>query len=170
MLSELSGIIREAVFIAFVAITAYGAILAVTLRRVFYNALGLVLSLFGLAGIYLFLEAPYLAALQLIVYIGAIAILMLFTVMLTDPRQAQAMPGVARLAGAALAGILWFGLLAVIYLGAPVTTSAPASAGIRELGLLLLGDSVLAFELVSVALLVAMTGAILLAQKPEAKS
>lgn len=72
-------------FYLFGAIALIAAINVVLLRRVFYEALSLIVCLSALAGIYMLLEAPFIAAVQIIVYAGAIMVLFLFVIMLLDP-------------------------------------------------------------------------------------
>src|SRR5438045_2091421 len=68
-----------------VAITLLGAVLAVGLKNVFYNALSLILCLFGVATIFVYLNSEFLAIMEVIVYIGAISIAIIFAIMLSRP-------------------------------------------------------------------------------------
>ena len=72
-------------FYLFGGIALVAAVNVVAQRRVFYSALSLIVCLGALAGIYLLLEAPFIAAVQIIVYAGAIMVLFLFVIMLLDP-------------------------------------------------------------------------------------
>ena len=71
------------IFIVFAAITLLSGLFCVTTRNMFHAALYLVISLFGVASMFAMLEASFLAAAQVIVYVGAVAILIIFAVMLT---------------------------------------------------------------------------------------
>lgn len=137
-----------------------------------YSALFLVLTLFVLAVYFLFLDAHMVAALQIIVYAGAIMVLFLFVIMLlnlqTDPREQQRKG--LRLAAAIGGGVL----IAELYLllGRAPTTGAqkalPEGFGtVRALSEKLFTDFLLPFEITSVLLLVAVVGAVVLAKREK---
>lgn len=163
--------IQEAVFIAIAAITLIGAYLAVWLRNIFYNALGLILALAGVAGLFLYLNCDFLAVMQVIIYIGAISIAIIFAIMLSRPAFRQSEPRdtfkvIRSLAIAALAfGAVWGALRATTW--SLADTSGDYS--IRALGRGFLGEYALPFEVVSVVLLVAIIGALLLSGKETVK-
>ena len=73
------------VFIAIACMTLTGAFFAVWLKNVFYNALSLVLCLFGMACLFIYLNSEFLAVMEVIIYIGAIAIAIIFAIMLSHP-------------------------------------------------------------------------------------
>ena len=75
--------LTQIIFIVFAAITLLSGLFCVTTRNMFHAALYLVISLFGVAAMFAMLDASFLAAAQLIVYVGAVAILIIFAVMLT---------------------------------------------------------------------------------------
>lgn len=159
----------QAAFYVTAAGVLAGAWIAVSARNLFRAALGLALALFGVAALYLFLEAEFLAVVQLLVYVGAILTLIIFGVMLTariaDPslrrwnQQAGAAGVVALLVGAALVRALgqvpWPARQGII---APGVTLA-------ELGRVIVTDYVLPFELLSLLLLGALVGAIYIARR-----
>lgn len=159
----------QAAFYVTAAGVLAGAWIAVSARNLFRAALGLALALFGVAALYLFLEAEFLAVVQLLVYVGAILTLIIFGVMLTariaDPslrrwnQQAGAAGVVALLVGAALVRALgqvpW---PARGNIAAPPVTLA-------ELGRVIVTDYVLPFELLSLLLLGALVGAIYIARR-----
>ncbi|NJB67685.1 NADH-quinone oxidoreductase subunit J [Desulfobaculum xiamenense] len=160
-------ILAKLLFALYVLVILAGAFMAVLARNLVRAMVGLVLTMFGVAGLYLVLNAPFIALMQLLIYVGAVVILIFFAIMLTrapvggeeyesrGPRQA----GLAFLAGIAPAAILAF-----ICVKAPqVSIGMPKEVGIQELGRALMEDYVLAFELISAVLLVAMAGAVLLA-------
>lgn len=163
--------IKDAVFIGVAFLTILGAFLTVWLRNIFYNALGLILALAGMAGLFLYLNCDFLAVMQVIIYIGAISIAIIFAVMLSRPAFRQSEPRDAfkitrSLAIAALAfGAVWSALRRTTW--SLADTSGDYS--IRALGRGFLGEYALPFEVVSVVLLVAILGALLLAGKETAK-
>lgn len=149
------------------AVTITGAWVSVSARNLFRAALGLATALFGVAVLYLFLEAEFLAVAQLLIYVGAILTLIIFGVMLTARIADPKVPRWNRQAG--LAGVLALavgGGLALAFLAAPWETgpnSAPVALG--ELGRGLISIYLLPFELLSILLLGALVGAIVIARK-----
>ena len=92
--------LQQILFIVFGVITLGAATMVVTRRNVFHAALFMILSFFGVAGLFVLLEAPFLAAVQLFIYIGAIAILIIFAIMLTPDMMDPNIPGANRQRGA----------------------------------------------------------------------
>lgn len=145
-----------------------GGIFTVSSRNLFHSAIFLVLTLFSVAGIFVMLEAYLLAAIQVLIYVGAVAMLMIFGVMLTTQLtnvrlrhvNEQVWPALA-VCGFFLAFLvygLWDTPFKVVNAAAPATTS-------HVLGTLLMTKYVLPFEVVSVLLLAALVGAIVIAKK-----
>jgi NADH-quinone oxidoreductase subunit J len=152
-----------------------GGVGVVTSRSLFHSALYLVLSFFGVAGYYVLLSAGFLAVVQLVVYIGAIAILILFAIMFSrrvmDATETQAnhlwwlsLP---------LTLVLFIMLLVVVNsVEWPVSETAPTGDTVLQLGLAFLGSYLIPFEVVGILLSAALVGAIILARektKEEAK-
>ena len=137
-------------------------------RQVFRQAVYLAISLSMVAGLFVLLQAEFLAAVQILVYVGAVVILIIFAIMLTQQLGtgggggANALKAPALLVGLALAlGLAGFGLLR-----GQAQEAAPGFAGgIQALGRALLGWAALPFELSSLALLGALVGALALARK-----
>lgn len=164
-------------FGVFSAATLIGAAMVVWSRNLVHSALFLILSLFGVAGLFVLLSAPFLAAIQVLVYIGAIAIIIIFAVMLT-----RSMTRISDLFNrqwwlGAITGFLLFvallmGVILPVWGPNGTVSSQPVSvdvAGTREIGLQLVsGDGyVLPFEVASVLLTAAMVGAIVIARESE---
>jgi NADH-quinone oxidoreductase subunit J len=149
-------------------------------RNPMYSVMFLIVAFAALAGLYIQLEAPFVAVAQIIIYAGAIMVLFLFVVMLLNAPQEDAAewdrthplrrPGIARF-GAVLAGVLIlqlaYALMKVNELEAPVgsQTSAVTVSSVRELGKVLFERHAFAFEATSVLILVAMVGAVVLARR-----
>jgi NADH:ubiquinone oxidoreductase subunit 6 (subunit J) len=158
------------IFIILSAVALIGAIGVVTMRNLFRTALFLVLSFIGVAGFYILLEAELLAMIQLLVYVGAIAILIIFAIMLTrrmmapdfEARNEQWLIGLVT--ALALFGVLVFVLLQV---GWPVSPSTVSPDVISELGEALVSPDhyALVFEVASILLLVALVGAVIIARE-----
>lgn len=156
----------EVVFVAFGLLTAAAALLAVTSRHVVHAALWLVVALGGLAGVYLVLGAEVVALVQLLVYVGAVVVLVLFALMLTRApigvrTDLDAAPGrrvLAAVSGLAVAGLLGGTLLVAVGDASVGTDLTPGD--VRALGSALFTGWVLPFELLSVLLLAALVGAL----------
>lgn len=157
----------QIVFWVMTAVTLGGAIGVVTSRNLFHSALYLVLSLFGVGGYYAILSAGFLAVVQGMVYIGAIAIVVLFAIMFarrvmrsdeveTNNQWWYSLP---------IAFILFLILSAV---GAavkwPLSEASPSGDSVLQLGLAFLGSYLIPFLVVSVLLSVTLIGAIILAR------
>ena len=156
--------LQDAVFIGVVGVTLLGAFLAVWLRNIFYNALGLILSLAGIAGLFLYLNSEFLAVMQVIIYIGAVSIAIIFAIMLSEPefRQHEPRSAFKIIRGILIAGLAFFALQKTIRATAWVSASTDGDCTLRTLGRKLLTEYALPFEVVSLVLLVAILGALLL--------
>jgi NADH-quinone oxidoreductase subunit J len=132
------------------------------------SAMFLVLTIISMAGLFVLLHAFFLAAVQILVYAGAVIVLFLFVIMLMD-LKAEAMRKI-RFYGVA-AGLISVGVILAIFLkslgATPLDPASPPAVegGTEALGKLLFTNYVLPFEVVSVLLLVAMIGVILLSKK-----
>lgn len=149
--------------------------LTVTRRNPVYGAVWMLVCFLALAAVYLTLEAPFLAALHVIVYTGAILVLFLFVIMLLNlsPEElGREMPVRARAAAAVLAAAL-FAALAYPALADPrfsereaVLGAAPSGyGGVDEVGKALFVRHPLPFELISVLILVAIFASVVLAKR-----
>jgi NADH-quinone oxidoreductase subunit J len=157
-----------AVFLLAAVVAVISAVVAVSHRDPVFNVLSLVVTFFCVAVNYALLGADFLAAAQILVYAGAILVLFLFVIMLLGaPRTGaeEVKRPVQKGAGLALAAIVAVGgaLLALTMRIAPAQT-APA-ADTQEIGRLLITTYGFAFELVSVLLLAAMVGALVLVKR-----
>jgi NADH-quinone oxidoreductase subunit J len=156
------------IFIILSVITLGAALAVVTSKNLFHSALFLVLSFVGVAGLYVLLEAGFLAAVQILVYVGAISILIIFAIMLTrrlmakDLVQRNAQCGISGLVAVLLFAVLAFVLLRVNW---PVVDAAVSRDSISILGQELMSTYALPFEVASVLLLVALVGSIIIARE-----
>jgi NADH-quinone oxidoreductase subunit J len=168
------------VFYAFSALAVGASMLVIGQRNPMYSVLLLIASFGALSGLYIQLDAPFVAVAQIIIYAGAIMVLFLFVVMLLNaPREDAAEwdrthplhhPNIGRF-GALLAGLLivqlaW-ALSRVNELAAPVGSRADSVAvgSVVEMGRILFSRHTFAFEATSVLILVAMVGAVVLARR-----
>ena len=161
----------DPVFAIVAAITVGAGLLVVTQRNPIYSAISMLACFLGLAVIYLRLEAPFLAALHVLVYTGAILVLFLFVIMMLNLKPDELgveYPIKTRLLIAAMCG----GLFAVIALpllqdGRKIDqAAAPAGyGGVEAVGTSMFGEYAFAFELMSVLIMVAVFGGVLLAKR-----
>jgi len=153
------------------ALALVGAGFAVGLKNIFHNILGFALSLVGVAGLFLTLGSDFLAIVLLLVYVGALGIAMVYAVMLSQPLDTPRTPrSVPKVLGSALLAAMVAMALWLVIRGARF----PAWGGGLEvtpqwIGYHLLTDYVLAFELISVLLVIAMIGAVMVARRDPAK-
>ncbi len=161
-------------FLVFSALSIGGGLGVVTSRNLIHGALYLILSLFGGAGLFVLLSAPFLAAVQVLVYIGAIAILVIFAVMLT--RSMTRMGEVANrqwwlsaLVALGFFVLLLVGVILPVFGGLDPATAPPDVATTVDLGIALVDGNqyVLPFEVASLLLTAAMIGAIVIARDSE---
>lgn len=160
--------ITQIAFIGIALLTLAGAIGVVLARSVFVSALFLILSFVGVSGIYVLLEAPFLAGVQLLVYVGAVAVLIIFAVMLTRDMMSEETPflNLQWGCGGVMAAVLFVLLLLIGFIADwPVSSAKPPEDTISALGEALMGKYVLPFEVASVFLLVALIGAIVVARE-----
>ncbi len=162
---------NDALFVIFAAIMLGSGLLVVTMRDIIRCGLAMIVCFGALAGLYVILGAPLIAGAQVLVYIGAISVLILFAIMLTQTKagparlvfQTQAVP-------AAVASVVLAIILALV-----IGATDWGAAGERvqtvtaEMAKVLFNEYVLPFEVVSVLLLAAVIGGVYLAKRePEA--
>src|SRR5690348_12628510 len=163
------GTVDDALFAALATLVLVSALAVVTMRDIIRCGLAMIVCFGALAGIYVIVGAPLVAAAQVLVYIGAISVLILFAIMLTESKaaparlvfQTQAVP-------AAIASIV---LGIVIVLSVTATDWGAVAERIRNstaaVAVALFGPYVLPFEIVSVLLLAAVIGGVFLAKKED---
>ena len=164
--------VTQAVFYLLAAFTLGAALLVVLATNIVHSAIALVFTFFGVAALYVLLDAEFLAAVQVLLYVGGITILLLFAIMLTSRISARGVKIMNEQAGiSALVVFAIFALMAYANLMGivPAGPPPPASYATASLGRLLLTTYVLPFEAVSILLLAAMVGAIILARREREK-
>ena len=158
-------------FVAFLAIIS--AAYFVFARNPLYAILSLIVTFFSIAAMYVLLNAQFLGIVQVIVYAGAIMVLLLFTLMLMnlDKEDETSKPLFAKLAAVFSAGILGLVLIAALRKAQPenieYVNSGVDYQSIKVLGKVLLNEYQVPFEFASVLLLVSMIGAVLISKKEE---
>jgi NADH-quinone oxidoreductase subunit J len=166
-------------FYLFAAVAVGASLLVIAQRNPIYSVLLLIASFGALSGLYVMLDAPFVAVIQIVVYAGAIMVLFLFVVMLlnapqeqteADERRPALVPGGAMRFGAILAVALvaelaWALSRDTVRAGA---FGGEATSSVAAIGRVLFTDYGFAFEVTSVLILVAMVGAVLLARRERA--
>jgi NADH-quinone oxidoreductase subunit J len=161
-------IIAELLFIFFILVTFTGGYFAVKAKYIMNAVMGLAVSLLGIAGLYFHLGSPFLAMMQVLIYVGAVCIIIAFGIMVGPKPQADEERRVLGKRNVLLAGaacLLGFGLLTVTVVEA---TWVPAAVRTGDLSIAFLGENLLyqfclSFELISVILLTAIIGALIIA-------
>lgn len=163
--------INQLIFMYFAAVILVSALLMITRRNPVHSILAMLLLFFHIAGLFVLLNAEFLAAVQLIVYAGAILILYLFVVMLLNTEQEKQVARGNRFWGwmAAFGVLIASEILLLVSKGSfPAEAGVPMAAGaggVRELGEALYTKYLVPFEIASVILLVGLIGAVMLAKK-----
>lgn len=160
--------IYDIIFYLFAAITLISAFFVVTIRNIVYSAFFLLFTFFGVAGIYVILGADFVAMVQLIIYVGGILILMLFGVMLTNKITNVAIKsGTSQIVPAAIGVGMFAGILAATLINTPwrKVDATPLLPTTQSLGLMLISEYGVVFELLGIILLIALIGAASLARK-----
>jgi NADH-quinone oxidoreductase subunit J len=169
------------VFVLAAAMVIAGALGVVIRPNPVHAAMSLILTLFGIAVLFVVHNAHFLAAVQVIVYAGAIVVLFLFVIMLLGVDRAEDMSIEPITGQRSLAVIVGGGVSAIVIAavissrsavgalgrGVDATTGESPDANIRQLARAIFSDNVFAFELTSVLLLVAVIGTVLMARKSK---
>jgi NADH-quinone oxidoreductase subunit J len=158
-----------------------GGVLVITRRNAVHSALALIVTLLAVSGLYLMLYAPFVAGVQIIVYAGGIMVLFLFVIMLVNIERTVKERQFNRIWPVGLAAALaLLGLFVSVYLkghklfddpatGQPrwpdATKALPDWSNTQQIGVMLYGNYMFAFEIASLLLLVAILGAVIMAKK-----
>ena len=161
-------VITYAVFFFFAAVAVIFALVVILHRNPVVSALALVASFFALAVMYVLLEAPFLAALQVIIYAGAIMVLFLFVIMLLNLQKMREEPTRPIQQFLGYAGSAAFGIALVYYISKYAVMQSPVGpfiADARTIGITLFEAYIFPFEMVSILLLAAIVGALVLSAR-----
>lgn len=155
-------------FFAFIGITLAGALVATSARSLIRSVAGLALCFLGVAGLYYYLNSPFVALMQILIYVGAICVTIIFAVMLAESSDLKQVTRRNALVGPLaflVSGLLVFALaglaLKTEWLAAPCLVNRGT---VEDLGQSLLTTYSMSFELISVVLLVAVVGSLVLAR------
>ena len=161
---------QQVIFLLLALSTLGAALMVVISKNLMRSALWLILTFFGIAGIFVLLRAEFLAVTQILIYVGAIAMVIIFAVMLTrglmDPKQPRFNTQWGVVGG--FAALLFVALAAIVTrITWPVTAGVVPPDAIQQLGRDFVGPYAIPFEVASVLLVVAMIGAIIVARERE---
>lgn len=160
--------VTEVTFLVFSGIAIAGALGVVLARNVVYASLFLLLALLAVAGIYVLIFSPFLALVQVLIYGGAITVVVLFALMLTRQRELGGTLDNRQKPAAALVGLGAMGvLIATVVANKWPATVTPQATDYRQLGAALFSKWAVPFEIASVLLLVALIGAIVISRPGE---
>lgn len=153
------------IFLFFAAVILSGAWIVVTARNLIHAALCMALCFFGVAGLFILLEAPFLAVVSILIGAGGISVLIIFAIMLTRGAGMADAPLTNRWPLAVAICLLFFGLLTAMLIRVPwPNTASPITQDtVASLGSALLNQYLLPFEVASVLLLAALIGAAFIA-------
>jgi NADH-quinone oxidoreductase subunit J len=162
-----------AVFLVLAAVTVAGAVSLIVQRHPIHSALSLIVVMVALAGLYLLQGAEFVAAVQIIVYAGAIMVLFIFVIMLLNAGEEERsnLSRMARFVGVPL-GVVFLAEVA-FWIGRATThlgSAPPEAVSTRDLSTLLFREYVFPFELTSFLILIALVGALVLARREESES
>jgi NADH-quinone oxidoreductase subunit J len=168
----------QVLFYVFAAVTALGSLLVIAQKNPIYSVLALIAAFFGLSGLYVLLDAPFVAIVQIIIYAGAIMVLFLFVVMLLNvPREDAAEwdrlhplyrpwpVRVGALLSVLMVGQIAWALIRTPRISDPIGAETAGVSNVGELGRVLFTDYMFAFEVTSILIIAAMVGAVILARK-----
>ncbi|MTI32233.1 NADH-quinone oxidoreductase subunit J family protein [Xanthovirga aplysinae] len=168
----------QLLFYAFAGVTVLSALSILFTRNVFYAALLLVVTFFGVAAIYVFAAADFVGVTQILVYIGGILVIMIFGIMLTNRLSGQPVTtGVYNkwsgyLTAIALFMVLFYAIIqanfaSLQWVQDAQKTEPPIRATVKLIGIRTMGEFVLPFEVIAVLLLLALIGAAFLARRKK---
>jgi NADH-quinone oxidoreductase subunit J len=161
-------------FLVIVMTTVLGAVIATHSERLIRAVCGLAITCIGLAGLYYYLNSPFVALMEMLIYVGAVCVTIVFAVMLADPN-----PEGEIVKGSIFTGPLSFALGIMLFWGLSalagkttwvVPTERINDGSIEEVGKALLSNYSMVFELISIVLLVAIVGALVLARQGRSRT
>ena len=165
-------------FFVFAAITVAGAFYLLFTKNVLYAAFSLLLTLLGIAGLFVFAGADFLAVSQIMIYVGGILILLIFGIMLTNNKNFQRtnlqpnkieVENHNRFWAFLIAVLLFLGFLKIIFKANfhIIGKQTHIGSSIQQIGINLMTDYIFVFEVIGVFLLAALIGAVYIAKKEE---
>jgi NADH-quinone oxidoreductase subunit J len=164
--------VELAIFLLFAALALGSAVVVIAHRNPVYSTMSLVVTLVSLAALFVLLGAPFIAALQVLIYTGAILVLFLFVIMLLNIGREEIGAGrYPQKVAAGIGALIFGGMVALLlwrtYGGRSLGALTPEFVSLKALAHGLFDDYLLTFELVGLLLLVAVIAATVVARRPE---
>lgn len=159
-----------AAFIILSLVTLIPAVVVVSSKNIVRSALSLIPTFLGVTGLYILLQAEFVAGIQILIYAGAITVLLLFVIMLTEGGSGVRTRQVNEQVPLGATAAVWLGFLILLVIFRtpwPVAGGALPQYSVAAVGTAFLTDYVLIFEVTSLVLLVSLVGAIIIARKEE---
>ncbi len=159
-----------AAFTILALVTVIPAVVVVSSKNIVRSALSLIPTFLGVTGVYVMLSAEFVAGIQVLIYAGAITVLILFVIMLTEGGSGARVRQVNEQVPLGATAAVWLGfliLLVVFRTPWPVTAGGVPQYDAATIGSAFLTDYVLVFEVTSLVLLVSLVGAIIVARREE---
>ena len=157
------------IFLILIGVTMLGAIIATCTKRLIRSVTGLAVCFVGVAGLYYFLNSPFVAMMELLIYVGAVCVTIAFAIMLAEPDEARLARkisglsgGLAAICGGAISFALGYAAVHGSWMAAPAARANDGS--LKMIGESLLTRYSMVFELISIVLLVAIIGSMALAR------
>jgi NADH:ubiquinone oxidoreductase subunit 6 (subunit J) len=156
-------------FVILAVVAIGGAVAAMTMRKLVHCALALAVCFVGLAGLYLDLGAQFVGLVQILVYVGAVVILIVFAILLTRNDELPAQTGRTRFAGLGVSAVVFAVLAWAVTAGGAKMGAAgtPPEAAIKDIGGALMQRFVLPLEVVGLLLTAALIGAVVIAMEEK---
>ena len=159
--------LSEILFYLVAALILFGAAGVVLSRNIVYAAVGLLLTMLGTAGLFILVFAEFLALVQVLIYGGAVVVLILFAVMLTRIDDFRNLTDNGQQLVAGVASIIVVISLIAAVLTTSIEQTSLSGIGIQELGIVLFSDWAIPFEIASLVLLIALIGSVVLVKRGE---
>ncbi|MCX8022484.1 MAG: NADH-quinone oxidoreductase subunit J [Syntrophorhabdaceae bacterium] len=157
----------EIIFIIIALFTMIGALMTVLSGSLIYAMMGLISTLFGVAGLYIYLNAPFLAMMQILIYVGAVSILIAFAIMLAGPftMKPKEWTTVTKFIGSIVVSVVSFVLVFRAIMQTPWVQGKIKNFNVttKDLGRIFLDRLAFPFEIISLLIVIAIIGAIMLA-------
>ncbi len=165
--------LAELIFIIVIFVTMIGALITVLSSSIIYALIGLVTTMFGIAGVYIYLSAPFLAMMQILIYVGAITVLIIFAVMLAGPmyEKPREWTTITKFVASLVVSLFSFLVLfkVVVHATWMNTRAKEFLITTKDIGRALFDKLILPFELISLLIVASIIGAIMLALHSKAE-
>ena len=155
------------IFLVMIGVTLFGGFIDTHAERLVRALSGIVICFTGVAGFYYFLNSPFMAMMQILIYVGAICVTISFAIMLAAPEEKIKSSPSNMLSGPLgfmIAALIFGGMTALALTTEWQASAKTASGSVREIGIHLLTTYSMIFELISIVLLIAIIGAIVIAR------